>query len=49
MPQESPDMAAVEPPLPEGGMGSLAGSPMSPEEGDMMEEPMTSFDDLLSI
>lgn len=49
MPQESPDMAAAEPPLSEGDMGSLAGSPMPPEEGDMMSEPMTSYEDLLAI
>lgn len=37
---------------PEGGMGSLAGSPMPPEgaeEEDMMGEQVTSFEDLLSI
>jgi len=37
---------------PEGGMGSLAGSPMPPEgaeEDDMMGEQVTSFEDLLSI
>lgn len=50
MPQETPDVAAAEPPLAEGGMGSLAGSPMPPEEGDMANDmPMTSFEDLLAI
>lgn len=37
---------------PEGGMGSLAGSPMPPEgaeEEDMMGEQVTSFEDLLAI
>ena len=53
MPQETPDVAAAPLPSPEGGMGSLAGSPMPPEgemaEDDMMDGQVTSFEDLLSI
>lgn len=54
MPQENPDVAAAIPPLPEGGMGNLAGSPM-PSEGEVPEEnpgqmtSMTSIEDLLTM
>lgn len=45
----APDVAPAIP-SPVGGMGEdLAGSPMPPEEDDMMSAPMTSYEDLLSI
>ena len=43
----APDVAPATPP--EGSMGDLAGSPMLPEEDDMMNDQVTSFEDLLSI
>lgn len=48
MPQETPDMAAATLPS-EGGMDVLAGSAMPPEGDEMMDEQVTSFEDLLSI
>ena len=44
----APDVAPAPIP-PEGGMESLAGSSMPPEEDDMMQDQVTSFEDLLSI
>lgn len=44
----APDVAPA-PPLPEGDMGSLAGSPMPPEEEDMNGGQVTSFEDLLAF
>lgn len=44
----APDVAPV-PLAPEGDMGPFAGSPMSPEEPDMMSNPMTSYEDLLAL
>ena len=44
----APDVAPA-PLAPEGDMGPFAGSPMSPEEPDMMSNPMTSYEDLLAL
>ena len=49
MSQESPDMAATKPPLPQGDMGSLAGSPMPPTGAGEPGGQVTSYEDLLTL